>query len=114
MTMQNDPHAAFIESARALKTRIIPSRAETRQLIPVADGERRQRALNTGHRYAEMERQRKPSPQDSRAYVPELSARLDDDPKLTDGARRCARDREARDATTLGDHGTVPGRGARL
>lgn len=91
MTMQNDPHAAFIESARALKARIIPSRVETGQPLPVVDDERRQRALNTGHRYAQTERHRKPSPRDSRAYVPELSARLDDDPNLTDGARRCAR-----------------------
>src|ERR1019366_5852328 len=28
---------------------------------------------------------------DSHAYVPELAARLDTDPNLTDGARRCAR-----------------------
>ena len=28
---------------------------------------------------------------DSRAYVPELSQRIDTDPNLTDGARRCAR-----------------------
>ncbi len=28
---------------------------------------------------------------DSGAYVPEMAARIDDDPNLTDGARRCAR-----------------------
>jgi hypothetical protein len=30
-------------------------------------------------------------PKDSGAYAPKLAARLDDDPNLTDGARRCAR-----------------------
>lgn len=34
---------------------------------------------------------RRKSPPDSRAYVPELSARIEDDQNLTDGARRCAR-----------------------
>ncbi len=30
-------------------------------------------------------------PRDSGAYVPEMAARIEDDPNLTDGARRCAR-----------------------
>lgn len=30
-------------------------------------------------------------PRDSGAYVPEMAARIDDDVRLTDGARRCAR-----------------------
>lgn len=30
-------------------------------------------------------------PHDSGAYVPEMAARIEDDPNLTDGARRCAR-----------------------
>jgi hypothetical protein len=46
-------------------------------------------------------------PRDSGAYVPEMAARIDDDVRLTDGARRCARklaeythirDRESRTA----------------
>lgn len=91
MTMQNDPHTAFIESARALKSRIIASGAPERSDSPAVNSERRRRALNTCHRYALTERPRKVAPKDSRAYVPELSARLDDDPNLSDGARRCAR-----------------------
>lgn len=91
MTMQNDPHTSFIESARALKSRIIASGALETPDRPVVNSERRRRALNTCHRYALAERPRKAGPKDSRAYVPELSARLDDDPNLSDGARRCAR-----------------------
>lgn len=91
--MQTDPQAAFIESARALKARIATPRvAESRAVIDAAiDGERRHRALNTCHRYAQTERPRKVPPRASRAYVPELAARIEDDPNLTDGARRCAR-----------------------
>jgi hypothetical protein len=37
------------------------------------------------------ERPRKPAPRETGAYVPELAARIDNDPNLTDGARRCAR-----------------------
>src|SRR5712691_8948470 len=32
-----------------------------------------------------------PPPRDTGAYVPELAATIDNDPNLTDGARRCAR-----------------------
>jgi hypothetical protein len=53
--------------------------------------ERRLRSLQTCHRYSLHERARATSPPETGAYVPELSARLDDDPNLTDGARRCAR-----------------------
>lgn len=91
MNMQNDQEAAFIESARALKARIVAPRAESGQPAPAFDDDRRRRSLNTCHRYAQAERRRKTAPRDSRAYVPELAARLDDDPNLTDGARRCAR-----------------------
>jgi DNA-binding transcriptional ArsR family regulator len=47
------------------------------------------------------------SPRQSSAYIPELAAQIEDDPNLTDGARRCARklaeyvyrrDRETRSA----------------
>jgi hypothetical protein len=58
------------------------------QTIP-ADPARRQRSLHGCHLPAGQ----KPliPVGDSRAYVPELAARLDTDPNLTDGARRCAR-----------------------
>lgn len=93
MTMQNDPQAAFIESAHALRSRISSPGSATKWLPsgPAVDGERRRRALNTCHRYAAGERLSMGAPKDSGAYVPEMSARLEDDPHLTDGARRCAR-----------------------
>jgi hypothetical protein len=53
--------------------------------------ERRTRSLQTCHRYSLYERARAAPPKESGAYIPEMAARLDDDPNLTDGARRCAR-----------------------
>lgn len=53
--------------------------------------ERRLRALQTCHRPGSYERPRFDPARESGAYVPELSARLEDDRNLTDGARRCAR-----------------------
>ena len=92
MTMQNDPQAAFIESARRLQDRIVtPCAAPRPANIPVANAERRRRSLNTCHRYSLTEQPRKGRLRASRAYVPELAARIEDDPNLTDGARRCAR-----------------------
>src|ERR1017187_2148799 len=67
---------------------------------------RRQRSLRSGHLPAEA-KPRHASPRDNGAYVPEMAARIEDDPNLTDGARRCARklaeyiyrrDRETRSA----------------
>lgn len=52
--------------------------------------QRRARSLQTCHRYSLYERPRAPSPRDTGAYAPPLSARLTNDPNLTDGARRCA------------------------
>lgn len=83
MTNENR-QIAFIAAGLRLK-----ERAVTGKNTPPSD--RRQRALQTCHRPAEPKRQRYQPPGDSRAYVPELSARLEDDPNLTDGARRCAR-----------------------
>lgn len=53
--------------------------------------ERRTRSLQTCHRYSLYERPRAEPPSDTGAYIPELSARLENDQNLTDGARRCAR-----------------------
>ncbi len=50
---------------------------------------RQLRSLRTCHLPAE-ERLLLPC-RDSGAYVPQMSARIEDDPNLTDGARRCAR-----------------------
>jgi hypothetical protein len=92
--MQNDAQAAFVESARALKARIATPHVDPLPLPQLPGGaaaDRRRRSLNTCHRYAQTRRPRKAPPRASRAYVPELAARLEDDPNLTDGARRCAR-----------------------
>ncbi len=88
MTMANDPQAAFIAAHRDLKNRIAEQNSVGN---PVVDSARRKRSLQTCHRYAMTERPRKPMPRENNAYVPELAARLDNDPNLTDGARRCAR-----------------------
>jgi hypothetical protein len=106
--MKNDPQELFIESARNLQKRLGGAIAPPLRQMPCAESSaRQQRALNTCHRYALAEPARKPSPRDSRAYVPELSARIEDDPNLTDGARRCARKlaeltyRKSRDTRSL-------------
>ena len=57
---------------------------------PPKDEDRRQRSLRSCHLPAEPKTRRAP-PRDSGAYVPEMAARIEDDPNLTDGARRCAR-----------------------
>jgi len=54
------------------------------------DEDRRRRSLRFCHLPAEPKPFRA-QPRDSGAYVPEMAARIEDDPNLTDGARRCAR-----------------------
>ena len=54
------------------------------------DENRRQRSLRSCHLPADP-KPRLAQPRDSGAYVPEMAARIEDDPNLTDGARRCAR-----------------------
>jgi hypothetical protein len=87
--------AAFIEAHRALKRRIVTQRhsdnAAAAQPALAANSERRKRSLQTCHRYAMTERPRKAAPNPGNGYVPELASRIEDDPNLTDGARRCAR-----------------------
>lgn len=51
---------------------------------------RRQRSLRSCHLPAQP-KPRHAQLRDSGAYVPEMAARIEDDPNLTDGARRCAR-----------------------
>ena len=51
--------------------------------------ERRQRSLHSSHMPAE-EKELHPR-RENGAFVPQLSASVDDDPNLSDGARRCAR-----------------------
>ena len=92
MIIKNDPQAAFLAAHRELKNRIDKQQQSFPTLAsPAVDCERRRRSLQTSHRYALTERPRKAALRATNAYVPELSARLDNDPDLTDGARRCAR-----------------------
>jgi len=65
--------------------------ADEEQADRAAWEQRRRTSLQTCHRYSLYERPRTAPPKDTGAYVPALAARLDDDPNLTDGARRCAR-----------------------
>jgi len=58
--------------------------------VPPQDEDRRQRSLRSCHLPVEP-RQLQAQPRDSGAYVPEMAARIEDEPNLTDGARRCAR-----------------------
>lgn len=95
----------IMEDAR----RVLAARIERGAIRPAArpkDEERRQRSYRYCHLPAEA-KPRHASPRDIGAYVPELAARIEDDPNLTDGARRCARklaeyiyrrDRETRSA----------------
>ena len=92
MIIKNDPQAAFLAAHRELKNCIDQQQQSFPTLAsPAVDCERRRRSLQTSHRYALTERPRKAALRATNAYVPELSARLDNDPDLTDGARRCAR-----------------------
>jgi hypothetical protein len=51
--------------------------------------ERSERSRRNCHLPAGPSRHRYPSPRDTGEYVPEMSARIDNDRNLTDGARRC-------------------------
>lgn len=98
MHLQIDRRPPPIEDVvRRMKARIerdgirienIPSSAS---LPPTTRNEdRRQRSLRSCHLPTESKPRHAPPP-DSDAYVPEMSARIEDDRNLTDGARRCAR-----------------------
>jgi len=81
---------AFIDSYQALKARV-QAIAEGRPLPEPAITTRQRRALQTCHRYKAQELVLPSREKPSKAYVPELSARLEEDTNLTDGARRCGR-----------------------
>jgi hypothetical protein len=95
----------IMEDAR----RVLAARIERGAIRPAArpkDEERRQRSYRYCHLPAEA-KPRHASPRQTGAYIPELAAQIEDDPNLTDGARRCARklaeyiyrhDRETRSA----------------
>jgi len=66
---------------------------ETISAPPAASSKSRERSERS-RRYCHLPAEPNPRiapPRDSGAYVPEMSARIEDDPNLTDGARRCAR-----------------------
>ena len=76
-------------AARMVRDGIRIEQTPSPAILP-KDEDRRHRSLRSCHLPAEP----KPlhvAPRDSGAYVPEMAARLEDDPNLTDGARRCAR-----------------------
>ncbi len=117
MTMQNAcAQSAFVDAHRHLKTRIVEGSAPAPVTAIPVNTERRARSLQTCHRYRAHEPERRPVPKDSGAYVPELAARLEDDPNLCDGARRCARKlaeetyRKDRDSRSLAVTVTYPAR----
>jgi hypothetical protein len=76
-------------AARMARDGIRTERNPSPALSP-KDQDRRQRSLRSCHLPAEP-RRLQAQPRDSGAYVPEMAARIEDDPNLTDGARRCAR-----------------------
>lgn len=81
------------ELRHTLSARIARNGRRNDAHVPVHDSKdaaRRQRSLRSCHLPA-ARKARLPAPGDSGAYVPEMAARIDDDPNLTDGARRCAR-----------------------
>ena len=71
-----------------IRVEIIPSSASLPQTT--RNENRRQRSLRSCHLPAEPKPRHAP-PRDSGTFVPEMSARIEDDRNLTDGARRCAR-----------------------
>jgi len=81
------------EVVQRLAARIASSGFRTERPSPAViskDQGRRQRSLRSCHLPAD-EKPRHAPPRDSGAFVPEMSARIEDDRNLTDGARRCAR-----------------------
>ena len=76
-------------AARMARDGIRTERNPSSPVLP-KDQDRRQRSLRSCHLPAEP-KQLQAQPRDSGAYVPEMAARIEDDPNLTDGARRCAR-----------------------
>jgi hypothetical protein len=89
------PDEIQAEMRRALDRRIARAGFEHGGSSPIdtdqSDGAvRRQRSLQTCHRYSLNERPRHALPKEAGAYVPEMAAGIDDDPNLSDGTRRCA------------------------
>lgn len=86
-----NPQDAFVEAHRRMVRGNLQKGGSTPLPFRAVDPERRARSLQTCHRFAAVEQPVRKARMDGNAYVPELSARIDNDPNLTDGARRCAR-----------------------
>jgi Helix-turn-helix domain len=84
--------AALMAQAQRLVTETIRRNGGRRnwQAPPPVDEDRSRRSLQSCHRYR-LHEPKLYTVRESGAYVPELSARLENDRNLTDGARRCAR-----------------------
>src|ERR1700680_3597934 len=78
----------MVMAQRALQGRVPETAA--RPPPPTIDPVRRQRSLQSCHRFTLDEPELHPMPK-TNGYVPELAARLERDRNLCDGARRCAR-----------------------
>lgn len=92
MLNREPPSAAEMSHRLAMRLARDGSRTVTETIPPLAPEvrARRDRCLRHCHRITDH-KARHPKPHDSGAYVPEMSARLENDLNLTDGARRCAR-----------------------
>lgn len=91
LTIHKPSESELLDMARrALAARSAKGRAVGAAGKPPCEA-RRQRSLRTCHRPSLIEPPRVKAPRDNGAYVPEMAARIDSDPNLTDGARRCAR-----------------------
>lgn len=78
----------------SLRERQVAHRRQAGTVTPAESEEtkqRRQRALRTCHRPSLEQRKRYAAVKETKGYVPEASARIENDMNLTDGARRCAR-----------------------
>jgi hypothetical protein len=98
MHLQIDRRPPPIEDVvRRMKARIerdgLCAWTDTLSAVPVSSPSRArsERSLRHCHLPAEPSKPRYPAPRDTGEYVPEMSARVDNDRNLTDGARRCAR-----------------------
>ena len=97
MTYRPSESELMDECRRLMKRRMdqngpAPRPAATqRSVLPAPEPERRERSLRTCHRFRNEEPEHQDFTDGGRAYVPEMATRLDRDPNLTDGARRCGR-----------------------
>jgi hypothetical protein len=93
--MQAMYHLSESELMEAARRLLENNRAPRKAKIDIAysmeSEARRARSLRACHFYSLYEGRRYPRPKESGAYVPAMSARLDNDLNLTEGARRCAR-----------------------